>query len=218
MLASVEFARNCWLNILMFLPFKDEDEVIEKLLGIISKNLSADDLHTFRVQLLVSLSSAGLSLDQSSQILQQCYSLLKNRKLVEDVARELGLNLSGFEMNQDLELYYDVLKDDKDLGFISKGWGEPGFRVGNIITLQKKSAVTFEKKKNEFLEFCATRGVACYDHLIEGGVEVVLLDNVYEEGFNASVFSQMLQVIGECEEKLWTMLNEQSHVSTEDRK
>lgn len=79
---------------------------------------------------------------------------------IEQTAKECNLKLSGFLTNDDLELYYDLKQGCHDVGYISKGWDDPGFRVGDIIEVSKSSIPTLKDRTYALSTFSATRGVA----------------------------------------------------------
>ena len=57
----------------------------------------------------------------------------ENKKLVERTLDECGLRPDRFITNEELELYYDIAQFHRGMGYIAKGWDDPGFRVGDVV-------------------------------------------------------------------------------------
>ena len=57
--------------------------------------------------------------------------------MVDLVAEECGLELSGFLTDVDLELFFDVTQGYREMGFTAKGWDDPWFWVGDIVPIDK---------------------------------------------------------------------------------
>lgn len=55
-----------------------------------------------------------------------------------------------------LELYYDLKQGRHAVGYIAKGWEEPGFRVGEIVEVPKWKIADMKEHVYVLLQFCAT--------------------------------------------------------------
>lgn len=161
-----------------------------------------NNLRHARTRVLDILQESGLSMSQAAEVLSQCHRHVQNRTAVEEMARESGLHLEEFRTNEDLELYYDIGKDGHDVGFISKGWGEPGFRIGELLILPADTLDTFRARAPQIMDLCSTSGVACTGTLITDGLEVGLSDNIYAEGFNRATFLRTLEAVHDCAVKV----------------
>ena len=84
-----------------------------------------------RDQIRALLHDSPTSVEEDLEALSHCEAQIRNRGLVGHLARECGLALAGFRTNDALELYYDLKRGRHDLGFIAKGWEDPGFRMGD---------------------------------------------------------------------------------------
>lgn len=91
------------------------------------KMLPSDSHDPLRDDIFALLNSKKVSIDKALEALSQCQAYIINRLLVESTAKECGLKLSGFLANDVLELYYDLKQGRHDVGYISKGWDDPGF-------------------------------------------------------------------------------------------
>jgi hypothetical protein len=161
-----------------------------------------DNLNDARMSVFSALQESGLSMSQAAKVLAQCHRHIQNRAMVEGMAKESGLQLDGFRTNEDLELYYDIAKDGHDVGFISKGWDDPGFRVGELLVLPADSLDAFRGRAPQIMDFCSTSGVVCTGRLTPEGLELSLLDNIYSEGFNIATFLQTLESVHNCAAKV----------------
>jgi hypothetical protein len=137
-------------------------------------------------------------LEWSENILARCYLQAKHRNLIEKLAEEMKLELYGFLTNKALELYYDIKWQESDIAFISKGWTDPGFRLGQIIRLSENELEQVKTSSLDFISFCSTQGVAVSGRIRDGAYSLELLDNLYLEGFNRATFAGTLESIGKC--------------------
>jgi len=126
--------------------------------------------------------------------------------MVENIARECGLKLSRFLANDKLELYYDLKRGRHDMGYISKGWEDPGFRIGDLIVMEKLKEESFKANAYEILRFCATNGIVI---TVEEGKDTITLQMegvIYSEGFNQDTFLKTLETLNECVEKVQDLI------------
>jgi len=127
--------------------------------------------------------------------------------MVEKIARECGLKLSRFLANEELELYYDLKRGRHDMGYISKGWDDPGFRIGDLIEIEKWKEESFKANAYEILRYCATNGIVM---TVEEDKDTIILQMegvIYNEGFNKDTFLKTLETLNECIEKAQELLS-----------
>ncbi len=156
---------------------------------------------SLRDQIFALFKKNKVSSKQAIKALSQCFSHITNRMLVEETVKECGLRLSRFLTNDALELYYDLKQGRHEVGYISKGWDDPGFRIGEIVEIETRKLASLKEHAFELLKFCATNGVTM---TIEDQGELIELhmDSViYSDGFNKSVFEQVLYHLNLCVEK-----------------
>jgi hypothetical protein len=168
------------------------------------KNRFEDDSNPLRDRIFEVLRNSSTSVEEDLTALLQCASQIRNRMLVEQTAKECGLKLSGFRTNDDLELYYDLRQGRHDVGYISKGWEDPGFRVGDLVEVPKANIPAVKAQAFNLLKFCATRGVVLTFEQKAGLVEIQMDSVIYSDGFNKKVFEQVLHYLNECVEKTHT--------------
>jgi hypothetical protein len=161
---------------------------------------SSDD-KPLRDKLFEVLMNSRTTASQDMEALLQCVSFMNDRALVEQTAKECGLKLVRFQTNDVLELYFDIKQGRHDLGYISKGWNDPGFRVGDLIEVPKANSVALRNQAYALLTFCANRGVTLTVAEVSGGVEIQMESAIYLEGFNKKVFEQVLYHLNLCVEK-----------------
>lgn len=131
--------------------------------------------------------------------LSYCRNQFENRTIVETAILVSGCSATGFLWNEDLELYYDIAKDGEEVAFISKGWDDPGFRLGELVTVAGENVDRLEDVKN----FCNTNGIVMsFQENGESNYEVVLEQVIYSTGFDGRTFSQALSTLIECSGKL----------------
>ena len=131
--------------------------------------------------------------------LAYCRNHFENRTVVETALLVSGCRTTGFLCNEDLELYYDITKDDEEVAFISKGWDDPGFRLGELFTVSADKTDRLEDVK----KFCDTNGIAMsFQKNEELDYEVVLEQVIYSTGFDGRTFAQALSTLIECSDRL----------------
>lgn len=136
----------------------------------------------------------------AEEALRRCHNHVKHCRIVEKIAQESGIKLSGFLFNKDLELYYDITWHKRDTGFISRGWTEPGYRVGNLVIMPVSKSERFEMM--EILNYCSGQGVVCTGTLRKNGYELMIDQTIYEDGFNKKVLRQAVKTIEDCAKKI----------------
>jgi hypothetical protein len=106
-----------------------------------------------------------------------------------------------------LELYYDIEKESREVGYISKGWADPGFRLGETIHVPIENLPAFEESANGILNMCATQGVTfAADSRGEEGLWIDLNTNIYQDGLTASTLDNVLHTLEYTANKIKQML------------
>jgi hypothetical protein len=164
------------------------------------------DANGLRRKLLAVLSAAELPAGSQMKVLNECRSQLEARRAVERVASEAGLSLSHFLTNDALELYYEIKRGRHDLGYISKGWDDPGFRVGDVRAFQEFHGVHFIWTGPEIKRYCATNGIGITVAQHGETTEIHLDGVIYREGFNKHTFTKTLGTLRECVERVQTLI------------
>ena len=118
--------------------------------------------------------------------------------IVEDLARACGLTLAGFLTNDALELYYDIKRGRHDLGFIAKGWEDPGFRIGDLVDIGWWDADLVKANAAQIMRSCARQGIAMTIQEAPLTTTFQLDGVIYSEGFNRDTFLQTLDSLNAC--------------------
>jgi hypothetical protein len=163
---------------------------------------SNGDSNPLRDELLDLLAKSSTSSDEDLSALLQCADQIRNRRIVERTAKECGLRLDRFLSDEILELYYDLKRGRHDVGYISKGWKDPGFRIGDVVEMSKTSIQSFKEHVFPLLKFCAVRGVGITFEEKEDVVEIQMDSVIYPDGFNKKVFEQVLHYLNDCVERV----------------
>ena len=153
------------------------------------------------------LHKPGLSIADAARVLAQCRQQIQNRATIEDMAREAELQLSGFRTSEELELYYDIGQKGRNMGFVSKGWDEPGFRIGEVLSLPTEAVDAFCKRAPKLMDFFSTNGVTCTWRFMPDGLELSLMDNIYSEGLNLATLLHSLEAVNQCVCRVKSLLN-----------
>ena len=131
--------------------------------------------------------------------------------IVEGIARDCGLTLAGFLTNDALELYYDIRRGCHGLGFIAKGWDDPGFRIGDLVEIDPWEADAVKANTHHPTRFCATNGIALTVQETLTTLTIQLDGVIYNEGFNRNTFRNTLDSLNACVDKLHTLIPEGPH-------
>ncbi len=135
----------------------------------------------------------------SLSALAYCRNQFENRTIVETAVLVSGCSATGFLWNENLELYYDIAKDGEEVAFISKGWDDPGFRLGELVIVSGDITDRLE----EVMRFCNTNGVVMSFHENqESDYEVLFEQVIYSTGFDGRTFAQALSTLIVCSDKL----------------
>ena len=170
------------------------------------RHSSKKAVDSLRDQIFALLNKKKASFEDALKALSQCEAHIQNRVMVEKIAKECGLKLSRFLANEELELYYDLKRGRHDMGYISKGWEDPGFRIGDLIEIEKSKEELFKGNAYEILRFCATNGIVLTVEETKDTITLQMEGVIYSEGFNKDTFLKTLETLNECIEKAETLI------------
>ena len=160
-------------------------------LGRQGRDVAAEIIHL--------LERANLPRGMSLNALAYCRSQLESRTLVETAVMVAGCSASGFLWNDELELYVDIAKNGEDVAFISKGWGDPGLRIGELVHVPLDQVAQLEKAK----QFCDANGVVFSVRKdVASGAEVMLEQVIYSTSFDGRTFALALSTLIKCSDHI----------------
>ena len=170
------------------------------------RQLRNSDSDSLRDKLFAVLGNNKVTADKALKALSQCEAHIRDRMMLETIVKECGLKMSRFIANDELELYYDLKRGRHDMGYISKGWEDPGFRIGDIIEIPKYKMDSFKANVYKILKFCATNGIAMTIAERKDTAEIHMDGVIYSEGFNKDTFWKTLETLNECVKKAESLL------------
>ena len=133
--------------------------------------------------------------EEKIKMLEAVLNQRKNIYLVRETANKAGLELKRFINNKALELYFDILNKDKSAGYISKGWDDPGFRVGEYFEMDKKDPA-FKEKFYKVHQFCSGNLISVgVSEKSPGKVGISLEIGIYADGFTEKVLKSAVDTI-----------------------
>lgn len=147
------------------------------------------------------LVNSRTSAEDDLQALNQCASQIRNTAIVKALAKESGFKLCNGRTNDHLELYYDIKQGRHDLGYVCKGWNDPGFRIGDLVVIPQTKAAIFKLHAYQLLKFCATNGIVMTVEENSDSIRIALDAVIYSEGFNRVTFRKALDTLNDCVEK-----------------
>jgi len=121
-----------------------------------------------------------------------------NITLLKKCARKLKIRLKGFNTNSHLELYFDVYKNDCNICYVYKGWEDSGFRIANIIELNKH-VPDFKERFYEIFKICSSRLITmAVQEQNKEPLSITLEIGIYKSGFNTEVFRETVEELEGC--------------------
>jgi hypothetical protein len=147
--------------------------------------------------------------DNEEETINLLERTLKQRKdilLLRRCINKLGLKLKRFLTNDKLELYFDVYRNRKNICYISKGWGDPGFRIGELVELNKASP-NFKENFYEIFKICSRNLISI--GLFEQGknkIEISLEIGIFQHGFNEKVLKETIRTMGDTMRRIGIFL------------
>jgi len=161
---------------------------------------------SLRDQILDLIETQSNSHDKIIKALADCRNFYIDQAILGKIAKESGVRLSNFQTNQNLELFYDISKGRYDIGYISKGWNDPGYRIGNILVVPNARMQLLQNCIMQIMKVCAVRGFSTTILNRKDYAELHIDSVVYSEGFNQKVFVQVVENLNECVEKTYELL------------
>lgn len=154
-----------------------------------------DDSNKKRDNLKAWLSKQKLNENEIINLLERELTQRRNIKLVKQCIKAIGLHSRGFISNDALELYFDLYKDNKNICYISKGWQDPGFRVGEFIEINK-TIPGFREKFYEIFRICSKDLISVsVSETQDKSVGMSLEIGIYSEGLNAKVLRNATETL-----------------------
>ncbi len=144
----------------------------------------------------------NLTEEETCCALEEILNQKKNIALVKKNAKKAGFKLERFISNKALEIYYDILKKGRGVGYISKGWTDSGFRVGEYFELEK-GAPSFKEKFYSIHKLCSGNLISIgVTEKVPGKVGISLEIGIYQGGFSAKVLKSAVETIDETTQKI----------------
>src|SRR3989338_6015839 len=164
------------------------------------------DSNKKRDNLKVWLSKQKFSEEEIVNLLERELAQRKNIKLVKRCVKDIGLAVNGFVSNDVLELYFDVYKNNKSICYISKGWQDPGFRVGEFIEIDK-TVSSFKEKFYKIFQICSKDLISVSVSETRGeSVGMSLEMGIYSDELNANVLKNATETLEQVFKNISTIL------------
>lgn len=168
---------------------------------IVGSRIMPEHKRPLRDLIFECINKCGMSQQDALKTLEQCASSLRNRLLIEGYIKECGLQSGQWRSDYYLELYLSLIRNHRGVGYISKGWDDPGFRIGEVIKVEESKSQEFKAHLPEIRQFCATNGIVISEVNENNSYDLQLEGLIYSEGFNKDTFINTLDTLTECVEK-----------------
>jgi hypothetical protein len=156
---------------------------------------------SLRDRIFAVLVASKSSRQENLKALSQCASHIRNKTLLEKTARACKLKLSGFQFGEVLEIYYDIKRGSEEMGYISRGWEDHGFRIGDLLAIPKSKAARIKACIGQIRKFCAVNGIGMTVAKKKESIRICMDGVIYSEGFNKKTFVSTFDTLHECVEK-----------------
>ena len=111
--------------------------------------------------------------------------------------------LQNFHTDEALEFYADVYQGSKDLGSVSKGWNDPGFRVQDALYIRRAALPKFKARIYEIVEACASQGCCFQIHASQDrGIQLELWTPLYGDRLHPGALKEAFQALAECRRRI----------------
>ena len=130
-----------------------------------------------------------------------------NIQKVKKIAEKAGFELRDFRTDRALELFFNIYQGKKTFCYISKGWEDPGFRIGENIVLNKNNRF-FKEIFYDVFRICS-RNLISLGILKERNPNSLILSletAIYKEGFNQISFKETVINLKESLEQIRPLL------------
>jgi hypothetical protein len=155
-------------------------------------------LHRVRAAAIEALAKLRLGREEATNALTDCRRQLEHKALVERVVAEAGYGTSRFLWDEHMELYFDLTDNDRDVGCISKGWEDHGFRIAEQLRIPIEFAGPLKGMLNSLRHKCATEGVALTTTKRKRELAIHIECVIYTAGFNGEAVRHTLRYLDEC--------------------
>ena len=131
---------------------------------------------------------------------------IRSIALVKDCAKKSKLKLKKFITDEQLEVYFDVYRREKNICFLAKGWDDPGFRIGEIIKLDKNSP-DFKRNFYRAFEICSKELISLgFFKQNKDYLWLSLGVGIYFDGFNEKVLKDVAVTLKDAADKIKSFL------------
>lgn len=160
------------------------------------------------------MAEAILELIAQAPTLRQSYALRGLAAFFADVggllryAVEQGVTLrwghaTPARPNAVTEFYFDVSKGKQSLGYISKGWDDPGARVGDLLRISATHTVRVKRQIKALVDSCASQGVSLQLHAgSQGAVELHVWTPVYGQPVSPAALHEAVKALQRCKQRI----------------
>jgi hypothetical protein len=165
------------------------------------KCLPPDDARSILLKTITQLTANSA---EAETLLQQSADYFRHKRLLQTHAASCGLNLVNEFISECMQIYFEVQAEGAIKGFISRGWDEPGFRVGQVVMVTIEHVPELQLHAQEIMQLLARNGIAITtDPDDEQTVHYLNLTiNIPDAGFNAATLSQAVWTMDACVEQI----------------
>ena len=157
-----------------------------------------EDVHRVREAALGALQKLTVGQTELLEGLADCRRQIETQALVQKTVTAAGFQTRAFQWGQDLELYFDIFDNGRDIGYISKGWEDRGFRVAELFTIPLEFAGSLKSRVEDLRQKCATEGIALTTETDDSELTVKLECVIYTAGFNQVSFGNTARYLARC--------------------
>lgn len=119
--------------------------------------MSDQDVVNLRATIVRAAEQSGLARGVVLRVLEQGRHHFEARTEVDAAVAVAGSHATGFMWNEALAVYCDLTKGGRDVAFLSKGWDDPGYRLGQMLLIEPPHVARFHGRYDWLQRFLLTK-------------------------------------------------------------
>jgi len=102
-----------------------------------------------------------------------------------------------------MEFYFDLYKGSQSQCYISKGWNDPGVRIGDVLRISREDEGRIKQHIKPLVDACASQGVSLQLLAGAGGaVELHVWTPVYGSAVTPRGLHEAVKALQECKRRI----------------
>lgn len=153
------------------------------------------------------LEANNVPADIAIEALCHCVEAIRDAHRLGAIAAEIGVHVKGPLSNEHMALYWEISRDGRPMGFIYRGWNDPGFGIGECLQIPAQDMPLLMAQWSRTTSFLASNGVVhTKTTMPDGGCWLNMTTPIYADGFSAGTLKAALTTMTECVEMVRSLV------------